>query len=419
MVKLNYLKNKQIYIYKVLKKKIYNYNKKKINTFVSNFCYPCTWYENFGYYNLKYNFSEKSIKNLIKYLVFFIKDVFLISIIPSYKLYVKKKNKKKSKTLVITWGGSENFDFKGNYKDRKFRNIYNFNNLIIASDSLRNSKYKSQDLVIYRDSEKKFFLFFLIKNVCLFVIKNNFSILKFIHHFNVYYFYSLWFENKIIQYLKNNKINRIKINYEGQPFQNYFISSLKKKFPNIIIEAYIFATQPLPLHLLFNNQKIDRIIVYERQIMHQLINRLGWNKKLIKHQKSNRNFKRDFSNKIFIGYGVNDPRKMLLDFEKLVKREKIYFERKDIMPHPVMKDTFNHKFLLNGIIDIMNGLKKSKKKTVIVFGSTAIIPEILKKEKEVIQINNDIILESYTSYFWPYIKEKVIYKNVVKYSKNY
>ena len=57
MVKLNYLKNKQIYIHKVLKKKIYNYDKKKINTIVSNFCYPCTWYENFGYYNLKYNFS--------------------------------------------------------------------------------------------------------------------------------------------------------------------------------------------------------------------------------------------------------------------------------------------------------------------------------------------------------------------------
>ena len=110
---------------------------------------------------------------------------------------------------------------------------------------------------------------------------------------------------------------------------------------------------------------------------------------------------------------------MLLDFEKLVKKEKIYFERKDIMPHPVMKDTFKHKFLLDGIIDILNGLKKSKKKTVIVFGSTAIIPEILKEEKEVIQINNDIIIESYTSYFWPYIREKVIYKNVVKYSRNY
>ena len=239
MVKLNYLKNKQIYIHKVLKKKIYNYDKKKINTTVSNFCYPCTWYENFGYYNLKYNFSEKSIKNLVKYLVFFIKDVFLVSIIPSYKLYVKKKNKKKSKTLLITWGGSENFDFKGKYKDRKFSNIDNYNNLIIASDSLRNSKYKSQDLVIYRDSEKKFFLFFLIKNVCLFVIKNNFSVIKFIHHFNIYYFYSLWFENKIIKYLKNNKISRIKINYEGQPFQNYFISSLKKNI-QILLLKHIF-----------------------------------------------------------------------------------------------------------------------------------------------------------------------------------
>ena len=161
MVKLNYLKKKQIYILNVLKKKnVYYKKKKKINTFVSNFCYPCTWYENFGYYNLKYNFSSKSIKNLIKYLVFFIKDVFLVSIIPSYKLYIKKKNKKKSKTLLITWGGSENFDLKGKYKDRKFKNVRNYNNLIIASDSLRNSKYKKQELVIYRNDEKKFFFFF-------------------------------------------------------------------------------------------------------------------------------------------------------------------------------------------------------------------------------------------------------------------
>jgi hypothetical protein len=419
MVSLNYLKNKQINILKVQKKKINYYNKKKINTHISNFCYPCTWYENFGYYNLKYNFSSKNIKNLAKYFIFFIKDVFLISIIPSYKLYVKKKNKKKSKKLLITWGGSENFDYKGNYKDRKFRNIKSFNNLVIASDSLTGSKYKSQELVIYRDNEKKFSLFFLIKNICLFIIRNNFSIIKLFHYFHVYYFYSLWFENRIMQYLKHNKINYIKINYEGQPFQNYFISSLKKNYPNIFIEAHIFNSQPLPMHLLFNKQKIDRLIVYQKQIKYQLINRLGWDKKIIQYQKIKNKLKRNFSNKIFIGYGVNDPKKMLLDFEKLIKKEKFYFEKKDIMPHPVMKDTLKHKILLNGINDIMYDLKKSKKRIVVVFGSTAIIPEILEQEKEVIQINNDLVIESYSSYFWPKIKEKVIYKNIIKYTKKY
>ena len=63
-----------------------------------------------------------------------------------------------------------------------------------------------------------------------------------------------------------------------------------KKYPNII--KHIFLQHNHYLASLFINQKIDRIIVYERQIMYQLINRLGWKKKLIKYQKSNRNSKR-------------------------------------------------------------------------------------------------------------------------------
>ena len=330
MFKKNFLKNKQILIKKKLQKKIFLYKKKNIETKISCFCYPCTWYENFGYYNLKFNYSSKKIYTFFKYLYFFAKDIFLVAIIPSYNIYINKNSKKKSKTLLITWGGKENFNSKGIYEDRKFSNINKYKNLIIASDNLQGSKYRNQDLVIYRKNEKKFFVFFLLKSILVFLYKNNFSIINFLHYFNIYTFYSIWFTEKIMKYVKENKINCLKINFEGQPYQNYFINLVKKYNPDIKIEAYIFATQPLPLHLLYNNQKIDKIYVYDQQVKFQLFKRLGWKKEKIKFLKKKSIKKRIFKNKIFIGYGVHDPKGMLMSFKKLIYKEKMSFKKEEV-----------------------------------------------------------------------------------------
>ena len=99
----------------------------------------------------------------------------------------------------------------------------------------------------------------------------------------------------------------------------------------------MFNTQPLPLHLLYTNQKVDYLVVYDKQIFYQLTERLGWNKKKVIFKKkiktkNNQNYK----NKIFIGSGIYSIKEMIKNFEKLIKLYNLNFDVNDVKQHPVM-----------------------------------------------------------------------------------
>ena len=152
---------------------------------------------------------------------------------------------------------------------RKFLNYQRQKILVIGSSFFDKKIFNKVNFLIY-DKNNKFHLINFIKKLFTF-LKKDFSFIKFYHYFNYYYFFSLFFKKNVIDYTQKNKIKRIYINYEGQPFQNYFINSLKVRDKKIKIYGYVFNTQQLPLHLLYTNQKVDYLVVYDKQIFYQLM----------------------------------------------------------------------------------------------------------------------------------------------------
>ena len=127
-----FIKKKQIEKLKNFKKKIVFLKEKNIDVTLSSICYPCTWYKNFGYYNFKYE-AFPTAGNFLKKIIFFFKDVFLVSIITNYKLKINNNFQRKSKILLISWGGKENFNKNGVFIDRKFLNYQRQKILVIGS----------------------------------------------------------------------------------------------------------------------------------------------------------------------------------------------------------------------------------------------------------------------------------------------
>ena len=355
---------------------------------------------------------------------YFILDLLYVATLANFKIRLIKYNSKYD-NLILTWGGQNDFDKNGNYFDRKFSSFKKSNKTlwyVLGYDNLSKIK-KAKNVTIHYNEKISYNYFFLLKKIVKVFYKNNFSIDKTIHYINFYSQFAEIISEQIYLCVKKCKIKKIEIPYEGQPFQDYLIKYLKKKLPEVKIIGYAHASQPFPLHLIYKDNEIDKLIAHSQNQYFHLNKRLFWPKsklRIEKNLKIKKINKFKFVNKIFIPYGFESIENIIETIKFLIKKKKINIKLFEIKNHPIMGNSKKHLTLFNRLNDLkkinFNIKKYSKNKSSIIIGPTSGIPEALQTVKDVYHIYEDGISQTYSSYFWPDINVETIDKKLIKYT---
>lgn len=415
---------KQISLTNKFKNQIRKIEKRDLDINLSAVCYGCTWSDNFSLKNLK-NLSKSTSMSKISLFYSFIKDLVGLANINNHKVKSLIDNGKYSE-ITMTWGNQDDFDKFGNFKDRYFNKKNNILKkklkFIFITGKFNKIKLLSGNILFLNDN-KKIKIWSLLKILYEIFLKYNCSIYKFYNYANFYSLFAILVFKNIKKIIIKYKIKVLHIPYEGQPFQKYLIQGLKITYPKIKIFGYAHASQPLPLHMLNKNNKMDNLIVSSHDHYHQMKNRLGWPKKkliLRKNQKIDKIDKKKFLNKIFLPYGVVDPQLIARKFKKLVSRGIVNAQQLTVKNHPLMSESKNHLILIKKLKEIISQSKMTNnhqnKKYCILLGATSSVPEALQSIDYVYHIYQDSVIEVYTKYFWPNIKGSVIEDNIIKYN---
>ena len=215
--------------------------------------------------------------------------------------------------------------------------------------------------------------------------------------------------------------------YEGQPYENFILKSMKKNNSDIITKGYDHsAPHSIPLHLLHRKYSPDILFVNGSSQSNFLVKNLGWSKKKIKLAPSIRYPKGldlGLKNKVFLPYEIFDEQVILNEFKQILnKYPKGYFNELIIKNHPMMKNSFTHKRLklkLENLIKDkkkLNIKKRSKEDISLFIGPTTGVIVALEKKIKVIHICFNEKFDSYSTRLWPNLKVQRISKNSFIYS---
>lgn len=424
---------KQLYLIKKVKNYFRKLNLKKIDVSKSSFCYMPSYGLNPGNTKLL-KWIDKKLINVQNFKIIF----YHILAITSYHNYKMLNYKQKNyKCLFITWGKKKNFKNKifadsllnvDSSIDKKslFLVIYLEKNL---------PKYVPKNVIlIYKKNYSRSLVFFfkeLFKNL----IRYKFNPKKFIHYFSA----QTIFAKKINEYtniiLQNNKIDKVILPYEGQPFQNFVLSNLDKKIKTYgIIHSILPA---LPTNLIKRKGSPKFIFVSGIEQKQVLINFLGWNRKQIKINKSLR-FKKDINKNIngsiFFPINLKNINKITLNFNKVLDYFSThYFPLLKIRNHPAMIKSQIHLKLKKNLEKLIkkknyNINKKSNRNLCIFIGPTSSVIEYLAKKFEVIHIPVQPILDIYSKEIYYgltpikkenfFIYKKLVRNNIIQFGNN-
>jgi hypothetical protein len=425
MTKSKEIHKEQIKLRNIFFKKIDNFKKKNIDISKSIFTFGCTWQPNASFFHLKY-LAKPNLSRFFKMVYYLFLDILFVATLKNFKIRLTKYNNNYD-NLILTWGGEKDFDKNGNYFDKKFSSSNTSNKTlwyVLGHENLSKVK-KAKNTTIHYNEKISYNFLFLLKKIIQVFYKNSFSIKKTIHYAN---FYSLFAENlaeEIYVSIKKCKIKNIDIPYEGQPFQDYLIKFLKKKSPKIKITGYAHSSQPLPLHLIYKDNKIDKLIAHNHNQYFHLNKRLFWPKKKLLLEKSKKIRKLDknkYLNKVIIPYGFESKENIIETLQHLILKKKLNLKSFEIQNHPLMRHSKKHMELiksLNQIKKLNFDIKKfTKNKSTIIIGPTSAVPEALQTVNDVYHIYEDGITQTYSSYFWPNIKVETVDNSVIKYYTN-
>ncbi len=404
---------------KILKIKYFRFVKKldKKNVNNSPFRYPCTWYENLSKSFLNLFLGKKNYQNFIYN---YIKEILLIFSLMSYKLYSPTNKQNEYDNVYITW--IKNNDISNGFliNDRYINRRNNVKKDVFFSVNL-DKKFKKKNLKnIFVLSKSSIFkintiinLFYLIKFVCILIVKKNFF-----YSINVYSFFSYIFYSNFEKIFNKKKIKRIYMSYEGQPFQNYLIEKIKYQNKNIQIIGIVNSFQPFPIHLYNQTNSPDKIICCHRSIKEHMINNLNWKKnnfEKISFTKLN-----NFKGQILLPFSVKSYDKIFNILYNLHKNKKVKgLNNLNLKLHPNTPENFQQKiFKLKCKKIFKSKIGKQKSKILISIGATSTIMENLLLGNTVYQIYENKDLECLSTIFWPKLKSKKIDTNVVRYRLN-
>lgn len=417
MIKKNH--NNQIKILKKLKELIIKEKNLDKNFSLKEYFYQISWADNYGSWILK-NFVFKNRFNLKNVIIFF-KFIIEYSIkdVTQFKIFGKVLNKNYN-NLIISYTNNEKLKKKKLFDPCFNCSIENSKNnlwLLINFDQI-NQLFKTQENVLVFQKKKTFFYFNYLFYFSL--IKNFFIILFFNKKLiDKNFFINLY--GVLHRVLNKNKISRVFLAYESQPFQHAIIKFLKMKNKNIKIIGNLHSNlPPLPTDFIYKKKyEPDKLIVHSDDQKNILIRYLGWptNKILIResfrYKKKN---KSDFYNKIFLSYSIGNPYEIFFKIKKVFNNISININSYEIINHPYMKNSHSHLKLINLLSDlkIKNNIKSNHKLTFVV-GVSAIILEILENGQDVIHFCNEPLFEKHSENIWKNIISNEVYDGVYHY----
>tara|TARA_Y100000741_G_scaffold342304_1_gene305202 strand:- start:3746 stop:5029 length:1284 start_codon:yes stop_codon:yes gene_type:complete len=410
-------------IRKKIVKKILEITKKQNNSEYINTSkfYPCTWYNNLGYYYIQSFYKNNYFKLLTQH----IKEFLLISNLYNYKIINGKNTKnKKYDSLIISWFDNEKKKIE-NYKDQyvglQKNSLYFLLN--VGNNFSDNSKIQ-KNIISYQKKKSGLSFIYLLKVTFNLILKNKLFDRFFFYKLNWNYHFSNLLSENILKIVNEKKIKKVYIPFEAQPFQKKIILELKK-IKNVKIIGYINAIQPLPIHLYDTKYIPDLSYSMSKSQIYQLTKIFKWKKKKIKLIKSNRfniHNSKKYKSKIVLPYEIYNKKKILEKIDYLFHKKSRFLDRPSIAAHPVGMKNKKYNEFVKKIELIINKYENSfsknhkNKNYSIVIGSTSTVLECVEYKFKVFHVMQEPPLECLEKYFWPNIDFKIIDDHIFTYS---
>ena len=413
-------------IHKQIKSFYKNIKLHNIDTGLSSLCYFSSVSSTLGYH--KMFLWKKGKGHLLKYIFMNLKYLFSIS---SQSNYILENNcfNEKYKNIVVTWAYKKHFLKNGSLQDRYFnlnsRKNSNIFWIVFYLDDESPEKI-DENIVLFR-KKKLFFSYnfiYLFKIILKNIYKNKFNFKKIHHNLSSSSNVALIFTDLIKKNFNLRLIKSLTLSYEGQPFQQYLFSYLKKEYPYMKTIGYLSYAYPMQLNIFYRNGAPDELLTHSPDQKIYIIKNLGWPKNRVKLIRSlrykNIKDKKLLINKVFFPYYFNSIKKISENFELFIKSAKpkslpIF----KIKQHPAPYSKSQQLKLERNLKKIMNQNKEKFKKNIdnraIIIGLTTSVLVTLEKGIEVIHIVTDHFFESFDNKYWPNIKVKRFFPNVLSY----
>ena len=403
-------------------KKIKNQN---ISELKSIFCYFSTWAPCPGLSKLR-SLEPSFFGNLSLFFAIF-KGIISISRQSNFKVINNKIRNKKSK-LIVTWAYKNNFLSNGSLQDRYFntnsRIIKGAVWYVIYMDEKIPKKIDDNIILLY--NQKNFFkydLFYLIKIIYKNFLNNGFSVKKIFHSLSSNITISNLIVDSINKEIETEKIEKLIIPYEAQPFQRNLINDFKIKNKKVVTIGYVHDVQALPVHYAPLEGLPDILLLHSLDQKKYLAKYLKWPKKNIKLISSMRFIRKDINldSKIFLPNTIVNSKIIIKEFESFLElSKKKSIPKLNIRIHPTAENTNEQNKLKSKLESIISNYsdrfsKKKKNRLSIVVGLTSSVVEILENNIKVLHISSEPIFECYNQIFWPSIKTTQISKYTFAY----
>ena len=419
---IDLIEKKQLYLINKAKYYLTKIKNKNIDTSKSAFCYLNTYSPSPGYAKIT-NWLKKnnSIKNYI-----FIIFTHIISIAKYSNFILINKKNQKFENILITWGKKSDFVnglFYDKFTNSKSNQLKKTIFFLIYLDEILPKKIPENVIILY--NKKKFDFIFFFRIFLKLIFANIFSLRKFFHYFSSQTVFAEIVNENLFSILKKKKISKIILPYEGQPFQNYVLKNLKKRYKNTTSIGFIHSMIPaLPLNFIKRDGSPDLIYLSGVSQKDLFVKYLGWKIKDIRITDSIRIKKKMIKfqfNSIFFGMYLRQISKILIAIEDFIKlQKKNSLPPINIKKHPSMLESREQLTLENKIKEIILNYRDkfnlySRLNYSFHVGPTSAFIQYLENKKNAIHFTTLPELDLYTNKLW----KKIIPIQLNSYSFSY
>ena len=258
------------------------------------------------------------------------------------ELIIKKPTTEKIfKGIILTWANKYQFRKDGSFDDKylKINSKTKKDCLWVVITDQEEFHEQTNIVLVNLEIYKNLNLSNLFSQLFKVFIENNFSFQKFLHFAPYNSLFAKNLNMEITKILTENKISKILLPYESQPFQQHIIKNAKEFDSKILVEGYLHSILPsFPTEYIFRRYSPDRLLIHgsgQKEILNKFF---FWPNKKLKLIKSRRykKFPKEKKNFIYLPYNINNPKDLLKNFENFLSNQKDYsFKKTFIKPHPL------------------------------------------------------------------------------------
>ena len=343
------------------------------------------------------------------------------------KTITNHENEKYYNNLIITWGDRSSFSSNGIFYDKYFstnssahKNTYW---IIYSNSKIKSKKLDNNIAIVYPEKNFKNYLKFLkilILNFTYIVFGLNKKII------DQDLIISECINNFIFNRRNLSKIKNLIMPYEGQAFQKRVFT--EQKIENKKLTTYGFdhtAPHSISTQLYYTKGSPDKLLVSGINVKKCYSRFYNWPPKKIQLTLPTRYIrynKKDFSNKLFLPYNLDQQDKIISSLDFFLKNLKNKSIKKfSINIHPIKEKDKHHVLLKKKIENIKKRYKKkffniTNNEIVIAVGFSTTPLVALEFDLSVLHICPNPEFDTYLNYFWPGLKVKKINKFCFLYS---